>query len=98
MTRRRGPGYSTPVKVIDTVVLAPNPNNGNFNYTVKLNRKQQMIVYVYDMNGAVADKKKYAPALEVNDSFTLNGVITGTYILRVIAESESKDVRFIITR
>ncbi|MVT08146.1 T9SS type A sorting domain-containing protein [Chitinophaga tropicalis] len=93
-----GPGYSTPVKVIDTVVLAPNPNNGNFNYTVKLNRKQQMIVYVYDMNGAVADKKKYAPALEVNDSFTLNGVITGTYILRVIAESESKDVRFIITR
>ncbi|HJT72453.1 MAG TPA: T9SS type A sorting domain-containing protein, partial [Chitinophaga sp.] len=93
-----GPGYSTPVKVIDTVVLAPNPNNGNFNYTVKLSRKQQMIVYVYDMNGGVIDKKKYAPALEINDSFTLNGVITGTYILRVIAESESKDVRFIITR
>jgi hypothetical protein len=93
-----GPGYSMPVHVIDTVTLSPNPNNGNFNFKIKLNRKQQIVAYVYDMNGIIAGKKQYAPTLQVDDSFTVGGSVTGTFILRVITESESKDVRFIISR
>lgn len=93
-----GPGYVMPVHVIDTVTLSPNPNNGNFNFRIKLNRKQQIIAYVYDMNGVIAGKKQYAPTLQLDDSFTVGGTATGTFILRVITESESRDVRFIISR
>ncbi|MVT12639.1 T9SS type A sorting domain-containing protein, partial [Chitinophaga tropicalis] len=93
-----GPGYNMPVHVIDTVMLSPNPNNGQFNFKVKLNRKQQVVAYVYDMNGVIAGKKQYAPTLQIDDSFTVGGTQTGTFILRVITESESRDVRFVISR
>lgn len=93
-----GPGYSMPVHVIDTVTLSPNPNNGNFNFHIKLNRKQKIVVYVYDMNGIIAGRKQYEPTLKVDDAFSVGGSGTGTFILRVIAESESRDVRFIISR
>ncbi|WP_188134014.1 SprB repeat-containing protein [Chitinophaga sp. CF418] len=93
-----GPGTSVPVQVIDTVMLSPNPNNGNFNFKIKLNRKQQIVAYVYDMNGIIAGKKQYAPTLQVDDSFSVGGSVTGTFILRVITETESRDVRFIISR
>ncbi|MCF6407530.1 SprB repeat-containing protein [Chitinophaga filiformis] len=93
-----GPGYSVPVHVIDTVTLSPNPNNGNFNFKIKLNRKQQVVAYVYDMNGIIAGKKQYAPTLLIDDSFSVGGSMTGTFILRVITETESRDVRFIISR
>jgi len=55
-------------------------------------------VYVYDLNGVIAEKRQYAPALEVNDSFTVGGTATGVFILRVITQNESRDVRFIISR
>ena len=93
-----GPGYNLPVQVIDTVTLSPNPNDGNFHFKVTLNRRQQVVVYVFDLNGNVAVKREYSPTLSVDDQFSLGNSITGTYILRVIAVSESKDVRFVITR
>ncbi len=92
-----GPGYSLPVQVIDTVMLAPNPNDGNFRFKVNLNRKQQVVVYVYDINGGILGRKQYAPTLTIDDQFSLNNTLPGTYVLRVIAENESRDLRFIIT-
>lgn len=93
-----GPGYTQPVHVIDTVTMSPNPNNGNFSFTVKLNRRQQVVAYVYDMNGIVADKRQYAPTLQVDDRISIGNGATGIFILRIITESESRDVRFIISR
>ncbi|KAA2242741.1 T9SS type A sorting domain-containing protein [Chitinophaga agrisoli] len=93
-----GPGYDVPVHVIDTVTLAPNPNEGQFRFRITLNRKQQVVVYVYTINGGIAGKKQYSNTLTIEDQFSLDNPIPGTYILRVIAESESRDIRFIITR
>ncbi|MCF6404553.1 T9SS type A sorting domain-containing protein [Chitinophaga filiformis] len=93
-----GPVYTQPVGVIDTVYMSPNPNNGNFSFTVKLNRKQRIVAYVYDLNGIVADKRQYAPTLQVDDKFSIGSGATGIFILRIITESESKDIRFIISR
>jgi hypothetical protein len=92
-----GPSYVMPVHVIDTVMLSPNPNDGNFQFKVKMNRKQQAIVWVYDVNGRIVDKRQYAPSLQISDQFNLPNEISSTYILRVITESESRDVRFIIS-
>jgi hypothetical protein len=79
-------------------MLSPNPNNGYFKFTVKLNRKQQVVAYVYDMNGIISAKRQYAPALQIEDNITVGGTASGTFILRIITESESRDVRFIISR
>lgn len=93
-----GPSYTTPVKVIDTATLSPNPNTGAFKLNVKLNRKQQAIVTVFDMTGKVYAKKQYTPTMTIDDQFSLNNVIAGVYLLRIVTENESRDIRFIITR
>jgi hypothetical protein len=93
-----GPVYTLPIHVIDTVLLSPNPNDGYFSFKVKMIKKQQVVVYVYDMNGRLADSKQYAPSLLIDDKFALSNSISGTYLLRVVAENESRDVRFIISK
>ncbi|GAA3912449.1 T9SS type A sorting domain-containing protein [Chitinophaga oryziterrae] len=93
-----GPVYTLPVHVIDTVLLSPNPNNGYFSFEVKMVKKQQVVVSVYDMNGRLVDSKQYSPALQIDDKFALSNTVSGTYLLRVIAENDSKDVRFIISK
>ena len=93
-----GPVYATPVHVIDTLILSPNPNNGYFSFRVKMIKKQQVVVNVYDMNGRLVDSKQYSPSLLINDTFSLSNIISGTYLLRVIAENDSRDIRFIISR
>jgi hypothetical protein len=93
-----GPVYTMPVHVIDTLILSPNPNNGYFSFQVKMIKKQQVVVNVYDMNGRLVDSKQYSPSLLINDTFSLSNSISGTYLLRVIAENDSRDLRFIISR
>lgn len=93
-----GPVYATPVHVIDTLILSPNPNNGYFSFLVKLIKKQQVVVNVYDMNGRLVNSKQYSPSLLINDTFSLGNTISGTYLLRVIAENDSRDMRFIISK
>ncbi|RBL89991.1 T9SS type A sorting domain-containing protein [Chitinophaga flava] len=93
-----GPSNSLPVRVIDTVTLSPNPNDGNFRFQIKMSRKQQVIVSIFDLNGRVLAKQQYSPALLIDDRFALGNANNGIFILRVVAENESKDVRFIISR
>jgi hypothetical protein len=92
------PVYTVPVSVIDTVTLSPNPNNGTFNFKVKLSKKQQVVVNVYDISGNLLARKQYAPSLSVADQFVLSNVLSGTYLLRVVSVNDSKDVLFIISR
>ncbi|NLR67440.1 T9SS type A sorting domain-containing protein [Chitinophaga varians] len=93
-----GPSYSVPVSVIDTVMLSPNPNDGNFRFQIKLKRKQQVMVTVFDLNGRILAKLPYSPALQIDDRIALGSVNNGIFILRVVTENESRDVRFIVNR
>ncbi|MBC9909799.1 T9SS type A sorting domain-containing protein [Chitinophaga varians] len=93
-----GPSYTVPVSVIDTVMLSPNPNDGNFRFQIKLKRKQQVLVSVFDLNGRILAKQPYSPALQIDDRIALGSVNNGIFILRVVTENESRDVRFIISR
>lgn len=92
------PIYTVPVSVIDTVTLAPNPNNGTFNFKVTLSKKQQVVANVYDISGNLVARKQYEPSLSVADQFVLTNVLSGTYLLRVVSVNDSKDVLFIISR
>lgn len=91
--------YTPPVQVIDTVTLYPNPNSGQFSVHVKLNRKQKLITLIQDMgSGREIVRRAYDPALITDDQFVLGNISNGTYVLRVIAENDSRDVLFIISR
>jgi hypothetical protein len=91
--------YTPPVQVIDTVILYPNPNTGQFSVHVKLSRKQKLIMLVQDMGtGREIERRTYDPVLTTDDQFTLATVSNGTYVLRVIAENDSRDVLFVIKR
>ena len=91
--------YDPPVQIIDTVILYPNPNTGQFSVHVKLNRKQKLIMLIQDMGtGREIVRRVYDPVLTTDDQFALGNVSNGTYILRVIAENDSRDVLFVISR
>jgi hypothetical protein len=91
--------YTPPVQIIDTVTLYPNPNSGQFSVHVKLNRKQKLITLIQDMGtGREIVRRVYDPALITDDQFVLGNVSNGTYVLRVIAENDSRDVLFVIQR
>ena len=91
--------YEPPVQVIDTVILYPNPNSGQFSVRVKLSRKQKLIMLVQDMGtGREVVRRTYDPVLLTDDQFALGNISNGTYVLRVIAENDSRDVLFIIKR
>ncbi|RBL89280.1 T9SS type A sorting domain-containing protein [Chitinophaga flava] len=93
-----GPSNSLPVRVIDTLILSPNPNDGNFHLQIKMSRRQQVIVSVFDLNGRVLAKQQYSPALVIDSQWALGNANAGIYILRVVAENESRDIRFMISR
>lgn len=91
--------YEPPIQVIDTVMLYPNPNNGQFSVRVKLSRKQKLIMLIQDMGtGREIVRRTYDPVLIADDQFALGNISNGTYVLRVIAENDSRDVLFIIKR
>ncbi|HEX6427376.1 MAG TPA: SprB repeat-containing protein [Niastella sp.] len=91
--------YTPPVQVIDTVILYPNPNTGQFSVRVKLTRKQKLIMLVQDMGtGREIVRRAYDPVLITDDQFVLGNTSNGTYVLRVIAENDSRDVLFVIKR
>ncbi|ANE52824.1 SprB repeat-containing protein [Flavisolibacter tropicus] len=94
-----GPVTQTPVRIIDTVTLTPNPNGGQFDVQVRLGRKQKVILQVLQMGtGNELMRKNYEGTLLIEDRFSLGNVAGGTYVLRVITENDSQDVLFIIAR
>ena len=94
-----GPVTAMPVRVIDTAMLTPNPNNGQFDVHVRLNRKQKIILQVLQMGtGKELVRKNYEGTLLIDDRFSLGNVAGGTYVLRIITENDSRDVLFVIAR
>ncbi|WP_343691707.1 T9SS type A sorting domain-containing protein [Chitinophaga sp.] len=92
------PVYQLPASIIDTVMMSPNPNQGYFKCKVQLNKRQQTVITVYDLNGRLIERKQYAPLLLIEDNFDLGKVLPGVYLLRVLTENESKDLPFIISQ
>jgi len=92
------PVYQLPAKIIDTVMVSPNPNQGYFKFKIQLNKKQQTTVSVYDLNGRMLARKQFVPGLLIEDSMELGNVLSGMYLLRVLTENDSKDVPFIVSQ
>jgi hypothetical protein len=83
---------------IESITLFPNPNSGQFSVEVKLYKKQTFAIYVYNSLG-IEQTRITIP----QSNYTLNNIILptstpGTYLLKVIAEYDSRSKTFIVTQ
>lgn len=83
---------------IEELNIFPNPNNGEFTVEVKLFKKQRLAIYVFDTQG-VEQIRVVEPIVD----YSINNIVLpvktpGTYILKVIAEYDSKAKGIIVTQ
>jgi len=90
--KERVPGY----KPIESVAIAPNPSGGEFNVEAKLNKKYDLAVKVYDMLGILHYERTWSLVDSLSEKIRLNNPVDGVYVVRLITESDARDVRLII--
>ncbi len=83
---------------IDTILLYPNPNNGNFHLDVTLFSKQDFVILVYDASGNERSREQVHDAQNWNGQISIPNPIPGNYILRVVAEFDSGERPFVISQ
>ncbi len=82
---------------IESVSVSPNPNNGQFDLEVKLYKKQNFVVFINNINGGF---NQQLPT-QFNSEYFLQNILLsnatpGTYMIRVVSEFGSKQIKFII--
>jgi hypothetical protein len=84
---------------IDTVIVAPNPNNGNFNLKVKLYKKQRLVIKIYSVAGTILWNKQWDYINEVQEPVSLPASIgNGLLFIKVITDNDMRDVEMLITK
>jgi hypothetical protein len=85
-------------KAIENVAVTPNPNRGEFNVAVTLNRKYNVSMIVYDVIGTIHYRKEWNETTFLTEGINLGGAPSGVYLLRVITDAGATEVRIVITR
>jgi hypothetical protein len=84
---------------IDTVIVSPNPNNGNFNLQVKLYKNQRLYVKIYSVTGAVLWSKQWDYTSLVQEPVSLPANIgNGVVFIKVLTDDDARDVQMLITK
>ena len=77
------------------VVAYPNPNNGNFELFIDMNRESNIMVEVFTMYGKRVMLKEYRGLSTYRVPTTINQ-ISGMYLVRVTSGSETRSLRVVI--
>jgi hypothetical protein len=85
-------------KAIESVDVSPNPNNGEFEVVVKLSKKYKVSILVYDVLGGVHYNTSTERTQQVNRTINIKDAAAGVYLLRVITETDARDVRIIVNK
>jgi hypothetical protein len=81
------------------VIVAPNPNNGNFNLKVKLYKKQRLLIKIYSVAGTVLWNKQWHYINEVQEPVSLpSNIGNGLLFIKVITDNDMRDVEMLITK
>jgi len=88
------PGY----KPIQSVAVTPNPSAGDFDVVIKLAKKYNVSIVVYDVLGNRHYDDTWESVEELTQRITLDNVSAGVYLLRVVTESDAQDVRIVINK
>jgi hypothetical protein len=88
------PGY----KPIQSVAVSPNPSTGEFDVVIKLAKKYNLSIVVYDVLGNRHYDNTWESIEELTQHIILNDVSAGVYLLRAVTESDAQDVRILINK
>ncbi len=83
---------------IKSVILYPNPNDGQFKVDVEFYKKQNASVQVLSSNGAQQFQQNFYDINLFSLPVNLTQLVNGTYMLRIIGEYDVKTVSFIISK
>ncbi len=91
------PGLNPDEPDILGIMLAPNPNSGQFALQVLLSGPKDLILTVYDLNGVVQERRIRQGLSTYNESYNLN-VQPGTYFLMVQSPKQRRTLAFSVIR
>jgi hypothetical protein len=84
---------------IDTVVVSPNPSNGNFKLNVKLYRNQRLLIKIYTVTGSVLWSKQWNYTNEVQEFISLpSNIGNGLVYIKLLTDDDARDVPLLITK
>ncbi len=91
-------GISNPDGSTTTMMLYPNPNTGPFNVRIDNLETNNLVLDILDMTGRVV-YNQYVGSVSGNTilPFDLTNLRVGTYVLRMTANGNSAQLRFIIS-
>lgn len=82
---------------IDTMLVYPNPNNGQFNLNVSLHAKQHFVITVHDASGNERVRIPVAETGNWTGPVAIPNPIPGSYVVRVIAEFDAAELIIVVT-
>ena len=68
---------------IDALNLFPNPTNGTFTVDITLAARENLVLSILDMQGKLVASRHASNVSYVEETFNLNGLAKGIYLLRV---------------
>ncbi len=83
---------------IKSVILYPNPNDGQFTVDVEFYKKQNASVQVLSSNAAQQFQQNFYDISLLSLPINLTQLVNGTYMLRIIGEYDVKSISFIISK
>jgi hypothetical protein len=83
---------------IDTMIVYPNPNNGQFNLSVSLHAKQHFVITVHDASGNERIRIPVAETDTWSGPVAIPNPIPGSYVVRVIAEFDAAELIIVVTQ
>lgn len=81
---------------IASLNLYPNPNTGQFTVGVTFYKKQSFAIFIYDATGNEVLRAPFADTDAASVPVTLNSPAPGAYIMKVVAEFDSKHIIFLV--
>ena len=82
---------------LDSFVIYPNPNNGNFNVQFNSNTSNEIKVNVHDLRGREIFSKSYNNSGLFNENLQLNNAQSGIYLVTV-QDGDRKEVKKIVVQ
>lgn len=83
---------------IKDITLYPNPNTGHFTIDISLCKKQVFSIFIFDATGNELLRMPYNNIDFISTSIDLPNPVPGTYLLKVIAEYDSRSKTFLISQ
>jgi hypothetical protein len=77
-------------------IVAPNPNDGNFNVIIELREAAEFRLILYDMSGSVVEMTPTYNAASQIISFSRSTVSAGTYLLKFVSGKTTSVFKILI--